>query len=153
VVGPIATIDAGTGALTVLGFQLQARAHTRVVDQTGEGESVMSAQDLQVGDIVAATGTYGGTPALLITESIARLPQQDPQVSTHRFGRAEPAINVLGRPILTSDATRWDQCGTVAPATRLFVDDAYIDSVAIGLSPLAVDPLEAAWVSIYDDSC
>ena len=153
VVGPIVAVDAGTGALTVLGFQLQPLMHTRFVDHRDGGRSAMFAQDLQVGDIVSAAGTYGGTPGLLIAESNVRLTQQDPQVISHRFGRAEPAIIVLGRPILTSGATRWDECGSATGAARLFGGEAYIYHLAIGLPALAVDPLEAAWVSINEGSC
>ena len=113
----------------------------------------MSAADLQVGDVVSAAGTYGGTAGLLIAELITRLPQQDPQVITHRFGRVEPAIIVLGRPILTSGVTRWDQCGSATGAAQFFGGDAYIHYLTIGLPALAADPLEAAWVSMDNDSC
>jgi hypothetical protein len=148
-VAPITTINADAGALTVAGFQVQASAHTRVVDRRGGDTSTLSAEDLRAGDLVSAAGTYGGTPGLLIAESIARVPPQDPAVTTFRFGRAEPAITVLGRPILTTDSTRWELCGDAADARLLFGSDFYVYYLTIGLHALVTGPVEASWVSIY----
>ena len=111
--------------------------------------STLSADDLEVGDLVSAAGTYGGTPGLLIAESIARVSPQDPEVTTFRFGRAEPAITVLGRSILTTDTTRWDRCGDAVDAGLLFGSDFYVYGLTIGLGALVAEPLEASTVSIF----
>lgn len=153
VVAPIGAMDAGTGALTVAGFHVQTLAHTRFLERRGGDESTISAEDLQIGDVVSATGSYGGTPGFLIAESIARVPLQDPQITTYRFARAEPAITVLGRSILTTDTARWDQCGSTADEALLFGGDFDVYYLTIGLPALVADPVEASWVSIYGDTC
>jgi hypothetical protein len=113
----------------------------------------MSVGDLQVGDVVSATGSYGGMPGLLIGESIARVLPQDPKVTTFRYARAEPAITVLGRSILTNDTTRWDECGNASNAESLFGGDAYVHYLTIGLPGPVADTVDASWVSVYSDTC
>jgi hypothetical protein len=153
--GPITAIDTGTGAIEILGFHAQFHAHSRFID---EREAVagdeITAQDLHVGDVASAAGTYGGTPGLLIAETIKLLPQSDPVIVTHRFGGSAPAILVLGQPVMTHAATAWDRCrNSATDASALFDDEIYVYYLTIGLPALATPPLAADWVSIYDDSC
>ena len=148
VVGPIVAVDAGTGALTVLGFQLQPLVHTRFVDHRDGGKSAMSAQDLQVGDMVSAAGTYGGTPGLLIAQSIARVPLQDPQITTYRFARAEPAITVLLFDLTTTPpgpVRQYRRCGAAVRRRGLHLLPRHRAASACG------GPPRSAWVSI--DPC
>jgi len=149
----IGAIESGTQALTALGFQVQSFAFTQLGDEPYERTTPVYSEDLQVGDTVTATGTYGGVPGLLIASSIRRVPAQDPRIYTWRFERADPAIIVLGRSILTNSSTIVDLCESPIDARRLFSDKDRIDALAIGLQASPANSLEATRVSIYNHGC
>ncbi len=146
-------IDLRTQSLTALGFQVQSFASTQVSDEQDGTNSPMTLEQLQVGDVVAAHGTYGGVPGLLIASSIRRVPDQDPRMWTWSFQRADPAIIVLGRSILTNGSTIVERCETAIDARRLFSDTEWIDVLVIGLQASPANSLEATRVSIYNLSC
>lgn len=155
--GPIAltaavdAIEPGTQVLTLLGFRVQASVFTDFSDV--RGFTPRSVEDLQVGDVVTARGTYGGVPGLLISASIQRVPARDPSLSTWRFQRADPAIVVLGRSIQTNGSTLVDRCENPIDVQRLFSDRERIDALHIGLHATPAHSLEATWVSIYNHDC
>jgi hypothetical protein len=157
--GPIAltaavdAIEPGTRSLTLLGFRVQASVFTQFGDERAGGTTPKSVEDLQVGDIVTARGTYGGTPGLLVSSRIVRAPAQDPSLHTWRFQRSDPAIIVLGRSILTNVATMVDRCENPIDVQRLFSDKEQIDALSIGLQASPAGFLEATWVSIYNHDC
>lgn len=157
--GPIAVtaavdgIEPGTRALTLLGFRVQASVFTQFGDERVGGTTPKSVEDLQVGDIVTARGTFGGTPGLLVSSRIVRVPVQDPSLSTWVFQRTDPAIVVLGRSILTNGSTRVDRCEIPIDVRRLFSDKERIDSLTIGLQASPAHSLEASWVSIDNHDC
>ena len=157
--GPIAltaavdAIEPGTRALTLLGFRVQASVFTRFGDERVGATTPGSVEDLQVGDIVTARGTYGGTPGLLVSSRIVRVPAQDPRLATSSFQRTDPAIVVLGRSILTNGSTMVDRCESPVDVHRLFSDKERIDVLVIGLQATPAHSLEATWVSIYNHDC
>jgi len=157
--GPVAltaavdAIEPGTQALTLLGFRVQTSVFTQFGDERVGGTTPGSVEDLQVGDVVTARGTYGGSPGLLIAASIQRVPVQDPWLATGRFQRADPAIVVLGRSILTNGSTMVDRCESPIDVQRFFSDKERIDALAIGLQATPAHSLEATWVSIYNHDC
>lgn len=146
-------IDLTTQSLTALGFRMQSFASTQVSDEPDGGTSLMSLEHLQIGDVVAAQGTYGGVPGLLIASSIRRVPDQDPRMWTWSFQRADPTIIVLGRSILTNGSTMVERCETSIDARRLFSDTEWIDALVIGLQASPENFLEANRVSIYNLGC
>jgi hypothetical protein len=146
-------IEPGTRSLTLLGFRVQASVFTQFGDERAGGTTPKSVEDLQVGDIVTARGTYGGTPGLLVSSRIVRAPAQDPSLHTWRFQRSDPAIIVLGRSILTNVATMVDRCENPIDVQRLFSDKEQIDALSIGLQASPAGFLEATWVSIYNHDC
>lgn len=146
-------IDLGTRSLTALGFQVQSFASTQISNELDGGTSPMSLEHLQVGDVVAAQGTYGGVPGLLIASSIRRVPDQDPRMWTWSFQRADPTIIALGRSILTNGSTMVERCETPIDARRLFSDTEWIDLLVIGLQASPANSLEATRVSIYNLGC
>jgi hypothetical protein len=150
---PIDAIEPGTRSLTALGFQVQSFASTQVSDEPDGRTSPLSVEDLQVGDIVAAQGTYGGVPGLLIASSIRRVPAQDPRMWTWSFQRAEPALIVLGRSILTNGSTMVERCETPIDVRRLFSETEWIDALVIELQASPADSLAATRVSIYNHGC
>ena len=141
-------IEPGTRSLTLLGFRVRASAFTQFGDERAGGTTPKSVDDLQVGDVVAAQGTYGGVPGLLIASSIRRVPAQDPQMWTSSFQRSEPALVVLGRSILTNGSTVVDRCDNPIDVQRLFSDEEQIDALSIGLQASPAGFLDATWVSI-----
>ena len=149
----IDAIDLATQSLSALGFQVQSFASTQVSDESDGGASPMSLNDLQVGDVVAAQGTYGGVPGLLIASSIRRASAQGPRVWTWSFQRAEPALIVLGRSILTNGSTIVDRCETPIDAQRLFSDMEWIDALLIELQASPANSLAASRVSIHNHGC
>lgn len=141
-------IEPGTRALTLLGFQVQASVFTQFGDERAGGTTLKSVEDLQVGDVVAAEGSYGGVPGLLIASSIRRMPAQDPRMWTSSIQRSEPALIVLGRSILTNGSTPVDRCDNPIDVQRLFSDEEQIDALSIGLQTSPAGFLDATWVSI-----
>ncbi|MGE5667245.1 MAG: DUF5666 domain-containing protein, partial [Betaproteobacteria bacterium] len=152
--GPVSAIDPVTGALTLSGFRIQPSELTSWIDEDGGFAPWMSANDLRVGDAVDASGTYGGITGLLLASSIRRIPARDPEVRGWQFIRDEPAIVMLGRPILTDATTTVDVCGAPSDATRLFSMSVYdIEELRIGLSSVAPEPLRATRVTINNGNC
>jgi hypothetical protein len=151
--GPVSAIDPATGAFTMLGFRIQPSNLTSWIDD-GAASLSMSAHDLKVGDTVDASGTYGGVSGLLFASSVRRVSASGPGIRGWQFVRNEPAIVMLGRPILTDAATRMDVCGAPADATKLFSMSVYeIEELKIGLSSVELDPLHATRVTINDGNC
>lgn len=149
---PVEAIETGTQAVISLGFRVQSTMLTQFGDEQVGGARPGSVEDLRVGDVVTASGTYGGMPGLLVASRIMRVPARDPQVVTFSFERADPAVIVLGRSILTRTSTVMDNCGTPIDVRRLFAEPRP-DELVIGLRLPATDPLEAARVSIPYPAC
>jgi hypothetical protein len=151
--GPVSAIDPATSAFTLLGFRIQPSNLTSWIDD-GAAALSMSANDLHVGDTVDASGTHGGVSGLLFASSVRRVSASDPGIRGWQFVRNEPAIVMLGRPILTDAATRVDVCGAPSDATKLFSMSVYeIEELKIGVSAVALDPLRATRVTINDGNC
>jgi hypothetical protein len=154
---PITAIDAQTGALTVYGFQVQPSAITRFRD----GANIIAVDELhdgalQVGDIVTASGDYGGVPGLMLATTIYRqepdsIGEQD-SISLYgeRFELASPAIIVLGRPIMTNSTTPVVRCGQPSDTVSLF--SSHPDTVMIDLPADPLEPPEAMRVFFRDDA-
>ena len=152
--GPVSAIDPATGAFTVLGFRIQPSDLAHWFDESGAVPPAMSADDLRVGDIVDASGTYGGIVGLMLASSVHRLSEGSPGIRGWQFLRDEPDIIMLGRPIVTDAATRVDVCGAASDATRLFSMSLYvIEQLRIELSTLEPEPLRATKVTINDGNC
>lgn len=150
---PVEAIEPGTQALISLGFRVQSTMLTQFGDEQVGGTPPASVEDLRVGDIVTASGTYGGVPGLLVASRIMRVPAHEPQVVTWApFERADPAVILLGRSIVTRTSTVMDNCGTPIDVRRLFAEPRP-DGLVIGLRLPATDPLEAARVSIPYPAC
>ncbi|MCK7510132.1 MAG: DUF5666 domain-containing protein [Desulfobacterales bacterium] len=150
VTGPVTAIDSETATLTVLGFRVQPNVLTTFGSQMVGDAPVNSAGDLRIGDVVAASGTYGGSPGLLLASSVLRVPSREPLIAAGNSGFARPALTVLGRPVLTNGSTKIDVCGRPADNTWLFSYSVYF--VKIGLLVPTVEPLEANWVTVYDEN-
>ena len=148
--GPVTAIDSKTATLTVLGFRVQPNVLTRFGSERVGDAPVITTGDLRVGDVVAASGTYGGSPGLLLASKVLRVPDQEPLIATSNFGFARPAIVVLGQQVLTNGSTNIDVCGRPADDTWLFSYSVYF--LKIGFSVPTVDPLEANWVTVYDEN-
>jgi hypothetical protein len=152
--GPVSAIDPVTGAVTLFGFRIQPSELTNWIDDSGAAAPTMSANELRVGDTVDASGTYGGIPGLLLASSVRRVSESSPGIRGWQFVRNEPAIVMLGRPILTDATTKVDVCGAPADATRLFSMSVYeIEELKIELSILEPEPLRATRVTINDGNC
>lgn len=146
---PVGAIDPQAQAFTLLGFQVQSSAFTQFGAAQIGGTSAASVDDLRVGDIVTASGTYGGVPGLLVASRINRMPAHDPYIFVRgQFERADPAIIVLGRSILTEPTTTVDQCGSPVDPRLLFSDTGF-NILTIGLQAPATDQLKATFVSMY----
>jgi hypothetical protein len=146
---PVEAIDPEAQAFTLLGFQVQSSVFTRFAAAQVGGPSAASVEDLRVGDIVTASGTYGGVPGLLVASRINRIPARDPYILVRgQFERANPAIIVLGRSILTESSTTVDQCGSPVGPQRLFSDTGF-NILTIGLQAPATDQLKATFISMY----
>lgn len=152
--GPVSAIDPATGAFTVLGFRIQPSDLAHWFDESGAVPPAVSADDLRVGDIVDASGTYGGITGLMLASSVRRVAEGGPGIRGWQFDRDEPEIIMLGRSILTDAATKVDVCGAAADASKLFSMSFYdIEELRIGLSSLEAEPLRATRVTINDGNC
>ena len=150
--GPVSDIDPVSGALTLFGFRIQPSELTNWID-IGATPS-MSASDLRVGDRVDASGTYGGITGLLLASSVRRVSEGGPGIRGWQFVRDEPAIVMLGRPIVTDATTTVDVCGALSDATKLFSMSVYdIEELKIGLSTVAPEPPRATRVTINNGNC
>jgi hypothetical protein len=146
---PVEAIDLEAQAFTLLGFQVQSSVFTQFGGEQVGGTPPASVEDLRVGDIVTASGTYGGVPGLLVASRINRMPARDPYIFVrNHFERADPAIIVLGRSILTEPSTTVDQCGRPVDPRLLFSDTGF-NILTIGLQAPATDQLKTTFVSMY----
>ena len=152
--GPVSAIDPVTGALTLSVFRIQPSELTSWTDDSGASAPTMSANDLRVGDMVDASGTYGGITGLLLASSVRRVSANGPGIRGWQFVRDEPEIVMLGRSILTDATTTVDVCGAPSNAATLFSMSGYaIEELKIGLSAVEADPLRATRVTINDGNC
>lgn len=152
--GPVSAIDPATGAFTVLGFRVQPSDLAHWFDESGAVPPAMSANDLRVGDMVDASGTYGGMTGLMLASSVRRVSEGGPGIRGWQFKRDEPDIIMLGRPIVTDAMTTVDVCGAPSDANKLFSMSVYaIEELKIGLSTAEPALLRATRVTINDGNC
>jgi hypothetical protein len=120
-VGPIEAISPRT--LSVAGFEIN---HSPLVTEWGTDPS-----QLQIGDIVSVYGAPGLADQSLVASTIVpaqSIDASDARLGTIMFSLAEPAIDVAGRPILTTPSTvflEWGASGTRS-ATWFFSKSWYV---------------------------
>jgi hypothetical protein len=98
-VGPVGAANAQDGSMSVLGFPIQISPAAAISDQSGQP---MRVGDLAIGDTVAVEGGAVGDVLVAgrINAAAANL-----QIIARNVTFDEPAIHLLGRTILTNQAT------------------------------------------------
>jgi Domain of unknown function (DUF5666) len=153
-VGPVDAIDAAAGSLTVLGITVQTSpaTHTSADEQPWVGSATLDLAELGIGNTVTVSGNVLGD--IIVAGRVGRV-GEGTRIRTRAYERADPAVVVLGRQILTDAATTvlacdfyTDDC-TTADASWLFsYAGAYLPTLSIDIDT-ATMPLRATQITAY----
>jgi len=102
VAGPLTEVDVESGSLGVLGFPIQVLPATVVSDQLQRPSRI---DTIQKGDTIRVSGGPVGEILVAGRVSIFAYDPATPQIATRLADFSRPEIHVLGRTILTTEAT------------------------------------------------
>jgi len=105
----VMAIDAGAGALTVLGTMVSVDASTRFEDHSSADIQTFGLADIQVGDWLEIRGVAAGTNHTSI--GAMRIDREQPQSAVHLMGpvvsAAQPNLTILATAVTTNSQTQF----------------------------------------------
>jgi Domain of unknown function (DUF5666) len=105
----VMTIDAGTGALTVLGTTVSVDTNTRFEDHSSANMQIFGLADIQVGDWLEIRGVAAGMSHTSV--AAMRIDREQPQSEVRLMGpvvsAAQPNFTILATAVTTNSQTQF----------------------------------------------